>query len=128
MKAIIIQEFGGPEQLVIRDLPDPEIKAGHVVIEVKAFGINRAEIYMRKGAWSEAAKVSGIECVGTVKSVHDGKFVVGQKVVAIMGGMGRSINGSYAEQTCVPTTNVVAIESSMSWEQMAAIPESYATA
>jgi NADPH:quinone reductase-like Zn-dependent oxidoreductase len=128
MRAIVIKEFGGPEQLVIENLPDPQPKPDHIIVEVKAFGLNRAETYMRKGAWSEAAKVSGIECVGIVKSDASGELAPGQKVFAVMGGMGRSINGSYAELTQVPAANVVAIESNLSWAELAAIPESYATA
>ena len=127
MRAIVIKEFGGPEQLVMQELPDPEPKAGHVIIEVKAFGINRAETYMRKGAWSEAAKVSGVECVGLVRSDASGKFVAGQKVAAILGGMGLTINGSYAELTQVPITNVMPFKSDLPWEELAAIPESYST-
>lgn len=127
MRAIIIKEFGGPEQLVMQELPDPEPKAGHVIIEVKAFGINRAETYMRKGAWSNAAKVSGVECVGLVRSDTSGKFAAGQKVAAILGGMGLTINGSYAELTQVPVTNVMPFESDLPWEELAAIPESYST-
>ena len=49
-------------------------------------------------------------------------------MTALVGGLGRSMNGSYAEQVCVPTTNVVAVDSNLSWEDLAAIPESYATA
>jgi NADPH2:quinone reductase len=128
MRAIVIQQYGGPEQLVIEELPDPEPTPGHVVIEVKAFGINHAETHMRKGEWAEAAKVSGIECVGLVKACPDGQFAVGTKVAALMGGMGRTINGSYAEYTNPPATNVVPIESALAWEELAAIPESYATA
>src|SRR5215472_11255647 len=111
MKAIIIQQHGGPEQLVIQERPDPEPKPGQVIIEVKAFGINHAEMHMRKGEWAEAAEISGIECVGLVKSCPDGLFPVGSKVAALMGGMGRSINGSYAEYTRVPAKTVVRIES-----------------
>ena len=50
MRAIVIQKFGGPESLVIKELPDPEPKPGHVVIQVKAFGINHAEMHMRRGS------------------------------------------------------------------------------
>ena len=128
MRAIIIEQYGGPEKLVIQNIPDPEPKPGQVVIEVKAFGINHAETHMRKGEWAEAAKVSGIECVGVVKACPGGEFNAGQKVAAFMGGMGRTINGSYAEYTSVPVSNVVAIESELSWAELAAIPESYATA
>ena len=128
MKAIVIKEHGGPEQLVIRDLPDPEPRPGHVVIEVKAFGVNHAEIHMRQGQWPEIAEVSGIECVGLVKADPAGRLAVGQKVAALMGGMGRTIHGSYAEYTNVPATNVVALDTSLPWAELAAIPESYATA
>jgi NADPH:quinone reductase-like Zn-dependent oxidoreductase len=128
MRAIVIKEYGGPEQLMIQELPDPEPKPGHVVIEVKAFGLNHAETYMRKGEWAEAAKVSGIECVGVVKACPDGQFAVETRVAALMGGLGRTINGTYAQYTRVPASNVVSIESALSWEELAAIPESYATA
>src|SRR5437879_1201748 len=128
MRAIIIKKFGGTDSLAIENLPDPVPESGQVVIVVKAFGINHAETHMRKGEWAEAAKVSGIECVGLVAACPGGEFTVGQKVAALMGGMGRTINGSYAEYTRVPTGNVVPIESGLSWEELAAIPESYATA
>jgi NADPH:quinone reductase len=128
MRAIVIEKFGGPEQLVIQKLPDPEPKSGQVLIEVKAFGVNHAETHMRKGEWPEPAKVSGIECAGVVKTDPDGHLAKGQKVVALMGGMGRTINGSYAELTCVPATNVVPVNTSLRWAELAALPESYATA
>jgi NADPH:quinone reductase-like Zn-dependent oxidoreductase len=128
MRAIVIQKFGGPENLVIKEIPDPEPKPGHVVIQVKAFGVNHAEMHMRRGEWAEAAEVSGIECVGLVKSCPSGEFAVGSKVAALMGGLGRTINGSYAEYTRPPAANVAQIESDLPWEELAAIPESYATA
>lgn len=128
MRAIVRDGFGGVEHLVIKEIPDPEPKPGHAVIEVKAFGINHAEMHMRKGEWAEAAPVSGIECVGVVKSCPGGEFAAGAKVAALMGGLGRSINGSYAEYTRAPVTNVASIESDLPWEELAAIPESYATA
>ena len=128
MRAIVRQHYGGPEQLAIQELPVPEPARGHVCIEVKGFGLNHAETYMRKGEWGEVAKVSGIECVGLVREDLEGRFAAGQKVAALMGGMGRTINGSYAEFTRVPATNVVPIESELPWEELAAIPESYSTA
>jgi NADPH:quinone reductase len=128
MRAIVRRQYGGPEELLIQELAIPEPEPGHVVIQVKALGLNHAEIYMRRGEWGDVAPVSGIECVGIVVADPDGKFAQGQKVAAFMGGMGRSINGSYAEYTRVPATNVVPIQSDLSWEELAAIPESYATA
>jgi NADPH:quinone reductase-like Zn-dependent oxidoreductase len=99
-----------------------------VLVEVKAFGLNRAEIFMRSGAWGDVAEITGIECVGAVRHDPDGRFKPGQTVAALMGGMGRSLNGSYAELTRVPATNVVPVATNLDWEEFAAIPESYATA
>jgi NADPH:quinone reductase-like Zn-dependent oxidoreductase len=128
MRAVVIQQYGGPEQLVMRELPEPEPLPGHVVIDVKAFGLNHAEIYFRSGAWGDVAPVTGIECVGTVKADPDGRLKKGQKVVALVGGMGRAFNGSYAEVTRVPSSNVAPVDTALAWEELAAIPESYATA
>jgi NADPH:quinone reductase-like Zn-dependent oxidoreductase len=128
MRAIVLAGFGGVESLVYRDIPKPEPLAGHVVIQVKAFGINHAEMHMRRGEWAEAAEVSGIECVGIVEACPGGEFLIGAKVAALMGGLGRTINGSYAEFARVPVGNVALIEADLSWEELAAIPESYATA
>src|SRR4029453_6419920 len=103
MRAILRTGFGGPEKLVIREIPEPEPKDGHAVIEVKAFGLNHAELHMRKGEWAEIADVSGIECVGFVKSCPGGEFAAGTKVAA-------------------------PIEADLPGADLAAIPESYATA
>jgi NADPH2:quinone reductase len=128
MRSIVIRQYGGPEELTLAERPEPQPKPGHVVVEVKAFGLNRAEIYMRSGAWGDVAEITGIECVGTVRSDPDGRFTPGQKVTALMGGMGRTIAGSYAELVSAPATNVAPIATNLSWEDFAAIPESYATA
>lgn len=128
MKAIVLEKFGGLDSLVYKDIPEPEALPGHVVIEIKAFGINHAEMHMRRGEWAEAAPVSGIECVGIVKSCPGGEFAVGAKVAALMGGLGRTINGSYAQFTRAPVSNVALIEADLPWAELAAIPETYATA
>jgi NADPH:quinone reductase-like Zn-dependent oxidoreductase len=128
MRAVVIKEYGGPEVLALEERPEPKAKPGHVIIDVKAFGLNRAETYMRSGAWGDVAEITGIECVGVVKSDASGQFAPGQKVAALMGGMGRLINGSYAEATQIAATNVVPLTSELSWEDLAAISESYATA
>lgn len=128
MRAIVIKEYGPVEGLVYQELPEPQAEAGHVIIEIKAFGLNHAEMHMRRGEWAESAPVSGIECVGIVKACPGGEFKVGQKVASLMGGLGRTINGSYAEYTKARVENVVSIESDLPWEVLAAIPETYATA
>lgn len=128
MRAILRTKFGGPEVLVIRQIPEPEPQNGHAVIQVEAFGLNHAELHMRRGEWAEIADVSGIECVGVVKSCPGGEFPVGAKVAALMGGLGRTINGSYAEYTRAPVSNIALIDADLSWAELAAIPETYATA
>lgn len=124
MRAIVIKQYGGPEVLAIEERPAPKAKPGHVVIEVKSFGLNHAEIYFRKGVWGDVAEISGIECVGLVKEDPEGRFYPGQKVAALVGGMGRSMPGSYAELTSVPSTNVVPIKTDLAWEDSAALPQS----
>src|SRR6201993_1962564 len=128
MRAIVLEKFGRLDSLVYTDIPKPLPKDGEVVIKVRGFGINHAELHMRRGEWAEAAEVSGIECVGIVDSCPGGEFPVGAKVAALMGGLGRTINGSYAEYTRVRAANVAVIESELPWSQLAALPETYATA
>jgi NADPH:quinone reductase len=128
MRAIVLATFGGLDSLVYTEIPKPLPKDGEVVIKVRGFGVNHAEMHMRRGEWAEAAEVSGIECVGTVDSCPGGEFPLGAKVAALMGGLGRTINGSYAEYTRVRASNVALIESDLPWSQLAALPETYATA
>jgi NADPH:quinone reductase len=128
MRAVVIKQYGGPEVLSLEERPEPEDRPGHVIIEVKAFGLNHAEVYFRKGVWGDVAEISGIECAGIVRSDPDGRFKSGETVIAVVGGMGRSLNGSYAELVSVPSSNVAAVKADLSWEELAAIPESYATA
>jgi NADPH2:quinone reductase len=128
MKAIVITAYGGPEVLSVTELPDPEPGPGEVLIRVRAFGLNHAESYMRSGAFGEVAQVTGIECAGTVTADPSGQLAVGTAVVAILGGMGRTRNGSYAELVTVPASNVVPVGTSLSWTDLVALPEVYATA
>jgi NADPH:quinone reductase len=128
VRAIVLEKFGGLDSLVYKEVPTPNPAAGQVLIKIKAFGINHAEMHMRRGEWAEAAEISGIECVGLVESCPGGEFQLGTKVAALMGGLGRTINGSYAEYTCAPASNVASIESDLGWAELATIPETYATA
>lgn len=128
MRAIVLEKFGGLDSLVYTDIPKPLPKDGEVVVKVHAFGLNHAETHMRRGEWAEAAEVSGIECVGVVDSCPGGEFAVGAKVAAFMGGLGRTINGSYAQYTRVRAANVALVESDLPWSQLAALPETFSTA
>ena len=128
MRAIVISEPGGPEVLQVQEVADPVPGDQEILIAVKAFGVNHAETHMRKGEWPEATRISGIEAVGTVVKDPSGTLAEETKVLAIMGGLGRTRNGSYAEYTAAPAANVAVIETSLDWTELAAIPESYATA
>ncbi|KAF4343965.1 quinone oxidoreductase PIG3 [Fusarium beomiforme] len=134
MKAIVISEFGPVENLVIQDVPKPSATIpGTALIRIKAFGINHAEMHMRRGEWAESVPISGIECVGIIEECPGGEFAQGTPVAALMGGLGRTIPGSYAEYTVANTSNIVALgepneQLPLSWADAAALPESYATA
>jgi NADPH:quinone reductase len=128
MRAIVISSYGGPEVLAEAELPDPVPAEGEVLIRVKAFGLNHAECYFRSGAMGEVARVTGIECAGTTEMDSTGTFAPGTPVVAILGGMGRSRNGSYAELVTVPVSNVATVQAELDWAVMAAVPEVFATA
>ena len=128
MRAIVITDHGGPEVLQLSEVPRPRADPQHVVVRVRAFGINHAEGYIRSGTWPHLARIPGIECAGEVHESLDPRLAPGRRVVALMGGMGRTIDGSYAEYVRVPARHVVPIETRLSWEELAALPESYATA
>jgi len=128
MRAIVISRYGGPEVLAETELPDPVPGDNEVRIRIRAFGLNHAECYFRSGAWGEVAQVTGIECAGVVEADQSGTYQPGTPVVAILGGMGRTRNGSYAELVTVPVSNVAAVGVELDWEVMAAVPEVFATA
>ncbi|MCB0156254.1 MAG: zinc-binding dehydrogenase [Anaerolineae bacterium] len=111
------------------DIPQPTVKTGWVLIKVKAFGLNRAELFTRQGDSPGVTfpRVLGIECVGVVAEAPGTSFQPGQKVVALMGGMGRQFDGSYAEYTLVPVSSVFAVETDLEWAKLGAIPEMFQT-
>jgi NADPH:quinone reductase-like Zn-dependent oxidoreductase len=128
MRAIVFTEHGGPEVLQIKELPDPVPADDEVLIRVRAFGLNHADTVMRSGAWAFGIPVLGIEAAGTVELDPSGQLAHGTAVIAIVGGMARDRNGSYAELVSVPATNVVPVRTTLDWPELAAIPEVYATA
>ncbi len=125
MRAVVLDAPGPPEALVIRHLPIPDPSAGWVLIRVKSFGLNRSELHTRLGLAQGVTfpRVPGIEAAGVVAGCPGGEFAVGQQVVAMMGGMGRTFDGGYAEYTCVPVAQVIAIHSALDWTTIGAVPE-----
>lgn len=128
MKAILVKEKGTTGNLVIGDYKKPELKSGFVLIKNKAFGVNRAEIYMRKGEWGQTHDIIGIEFAGIVENDPSATFRPGQKVISFVGNLAREFGGSYAEYVCVPVQNIIPVETNLPWNELAAIPESFATA
>ncbi|AEO54995.1 hypothetical protein MYCTH_2298303 [Thermothelomyces thermophilus ATCC 42464] len=133
MQAIVISAFGAPSNLVIRTVPLPTPTPGTARIRIRAFGINHAEMHMRRGEWAESVPISGIECVGTVDACPGGEFAPGTAVASVMGGLGRTIPGSYAQYTVARVENIVALakageEPALGWAELAALPESYCVA
>lgn len=125
MKAYVIETPGPKENLILRNIEIPAPKDGWILIKIKAFGLNRAEWFTRNGDSPSVKfpRVLGIECVGEVEDASNTRFKKGQKVAALMGGMGRDFDGSYAEYTLVPESNVFLLETSLDWKKLAALPE-----
>jgi NADPH:quinone reductase len=130
MRAIVLDAPGPPDALTIRELPVPTPARGWVLIEVKAFGLNRSELHTRQGLASGVTfpRVLGIEAAGVVAQCRGGEFAVGQQVATMMGGMSRTFDGGYAEYTCVPANQVIAFVSDLEWSTIGAVPEMLQTA
>ncbi len=129
MKAAVTLQSGSPEVIEIQERAIPEIKEGWVLIRIKAFGLNRSELFTRQGHSPNVVfpRIQGIECVGTVEEDLSGTYTKGQKVAAIMGGMGRDFDGGYAEYTLVPLQIVFPFESNLPWSTLGSIPEMFQT-
>ncbi|MBR2281446.1 MAG: zinc-binding dehydrogenase [Spirochaetales bacterium] len=132
MKAVVLTKPTKGEDVVLSEFDIPEVRPGWVLVKVKAFGMNHSEAILREfeieNDYIQKPIIPGIECVGEIDDPSDSGLVKGQKVVALMGGMGRSFNGSYAEYALLPSHHVFPVESKLSWTDMAAIPETYFTA
>jgi NADPH2:quinone reductase len=130
MKAYVVEQPGGPEVLKLRDIASAAPGADEVRIRVKAFGLNRAEVYRRAGKMGPITGpvTPGIEAVGEVLEDPSRAFRTGQRVATAMGGLQFSRPGSYAEEVTVLRSNVADLEgTALSWEELAALPESYLT-
>jgi NADPH2:quinone reductase len=130
MRAVVIDAPGGPEVLRLRDVPVPVPSPGQVLVRVEAFGLNRSELHFRRGMgdFGSFPRIPGIEAVGTVEAAPGAEFALGTQVAALMGGMGRDVDGGYAEYTLVPVGSVVPFTSSLDWAVLGAVPEMLQTA
>ena len=129
MKAAVTTQAGDPGVIKIQEVPVPESKPGWILIKVKAFGLNRSELFTRRGDSPEVKfpRIQGIECVGLVESDPTDTYEKGQQVAAIMGGMGRVFDGGYAEFCLVPADLIVPFQSNLPWSMLGSIPEMFQT-
>ena len=132
MKAVVLRDVTPAEQVCLEEVEIPRVQPGWVLVKVKAFGMNHSEQILRlseiRADYIQKPVIPGIECVGEIADPSNSGFKAGQKVVALMGGMGRSFNGSYAEYALLPAKQVFAIDSELPWNRLAAVPETYFTA
>lgn len=132
MKAIVLTGPCKAEEMILTEVPIPEVRPGWVLVRVKAFGINHSEVLLRRFEISQPyinkPIIPGIECVGEIADPSDSGLPEGCRVMALMGGMGRSFNGSYAQYALLPITHVFPIQSNLDWDELAAIPETFYTA
>ena len=132
MKAVIIDKVTPAANIRISEVEIPKIKPGWVLIKIEAFGLNHSEKILMleeiNESYIQKPVIPGIECVGIIENPSDSNFKKGQKVISLMGGMGRSFNGSYCQYAILPAHHVFSVESNLTWEQLAAIPETFFTA
>ena len=129
MKAAVTTKAGSPEVIQYKEVPKPVAKENWVLIKVKAFGLNRSEMYTRQGHSPNVRfpRIQGIECVGIVEEDLSGTYRAGQQVAAIMGEMGRDFDGGYAQFVVVPLKIVFPFKSDLPWSVLGAIPEMFQT-
>ena len=130
MRAAVCLRAGGPEVLEIRELPVPAVRAGWSLVQVKGAGLNRSELRTRQGHSPSVTfpRVLGIECVGIVAASTDPRLPDGTTVAAVMGEMGREFDGGYAEYALLPNSLLMPVTTTLPWEVLAALPETYLTA
>jgi len=126
MKAVVITEFGGPDVLQIREVPDPVVGPGEVVIDVAATAVNRADLLQRAGHYQPppgAPEWPGLECSGTISAIGAGvlHWNLGDQVCALLSG------GGYAERVVVPTGQLLPLPAGVDLIDAAALPEATAT-
>ena len=122
MRAVTVPSPGGPDALVLADVPTPEPGAGEVRIRVAAAGLNRADILQREGRYDPPPGSSlylGLEVSGTVDALGEGvdAWSVGEEVCALL------VGGGYAEEVCVPAGQVLPVPSGVGLVEAAALPE-----
>jgi NADPH:quinone reductase-like Zn-dependent oxidoreductase len=130
MRAAVCAAPGDPDVLQVRELPVPAVRDGWSLVKVKGAGLNRSELRTRQGhsPGVRFPRVLGIECVGTVAVSTDPLLPAGTTVAAVMGEMGREFDGGYAEYALLPNQLLMPVATTLPWDVLAALPETYLTA
>jgi alcohol dehydrogenase len=137
MRAIVIREHGGLDQLSLETVPTPRPGAGQALVRVHACGLNHLDIFVRRGMPGKHTPlpfISGGDITGVVEAVGDGAApaAAGQRVLvdpAVPGGaIGEDLPGGLAEYALVPAGNVIPLPDGMSFDEGAALPIAYGTA
>ncbi|MBR1704314.1 MAG: zinc-binding dehydrogenase [Clostridia bacterium] len=132
MRAVLLDRVTPAEDIVLREVPVPTVRPGWALVKIKAFGLNHSEKLLRLNEINlnhiHKPIIPGIECVGEVVDPSDTDLAVGTKVVALMGGMGRSFHGSYAEYALLPRHLLFPLEPDLPLSALGAFPETYFTA
>ncbi|MBE6523314.1 MAG: Zn-dependent oxidoreductase [Thermoplasmata archaeon] len=132
MRAVKIDRITPAEDVSLTEVPIPSVRPGWVLVKVKAFGMNHSEKILRLGEieadYISRPVIPGIECVGEVEDPSDTALKKGDRVIAMMGGMGRNFDGSYAEYALLPIHHIFKVETDLPWDELASIPETYLTA
>lgn len=128
MKAVRIHEFGGPEQLKLEEVPDPQAQPGQVLVRVKAVGVNPVDTYIRSGSHAVKPRLPftpGMDAAGTVEAVGEGvtRIQIGDRVY-----VAGSLSGAYAELTLCDEHQVHRLPPACSFAQGAGVGVPYATA
>lgn len=127
MKAIVVPRPGGPDQLVLDEVPDPRPAEGDLVVRVRAAGVNRADVLQRQGRYpppAGASPIPGLEVAGVVEhaGAAAGPWRRGDRVAGLLSG------GGYAERALLPAVLAMRIPPRVSFEEAAAVPEVFLTA
>ncbi len=132
MKALVLKDVTNSDDIVLKEIKKPRAEKGFAVVKILGFGMNHSELILRtseiRADYIRKPVVPGIECVGVIEESLDADFAKGDLVCALMGGMGRSFNGSYEEYAALPVRNIFHVSSKLSAEYLAAVPETFFTA
>jgi len=124
MQAITVPHTGAAENMILGEVPKPDLSEGEVLIKVEAAGINRPDILQRQGNYPApkgASEILGLEVAGTIARTKGSRFKVGDKVCALLSG------GGYAGYASVPESNCLPVPGSLSMREAACLPETFFT-